>query len=315
MILPKFLEPGDKAALVAPSSPEPTDRMEAVAASVRAFGLEPVIFPSCYGKRGYLAGSDRERAKDLMDAFADPDIKAVLCVRGGYGAHRLMEYLDWDAIAASRKGLYGYSDITALHLEMNRRGVASWHTPMPGEEWYKGLAPFVEENLRAALFGPLPIRVVNPAGAPLTVLFSNPSAPSRSARQAAGILCGGNLTLVTATLGTYYEIDTHKKVLFLEDVDEYPHRVDRMLLQLRNAGKFRDCAGVILGQFTHCDPPEGKPSLSLTEIFTDLLGDLGKPVVMGLECGHCSPSVCLPLGVYVLLDASTSQGTLGVLGV
>jgi muramoyltetrapeptide carboxypeptidase len=302
MVLPDFLHPKDKVALIAPAGAFPSDLLKILQMSIRRFELEPVIYPSCLLKRGYLAGTDEERAADVMQAFTDQNAKAVICIRGGYGSHRLMHLLDLDLIAASRKGLYGYSDISALHLEMNRRGVISWHTPMPGENWMC-MDSLTEASLRTALFG-TPSEQIN---------FFNDSQPfglnqvGLTRGYSEGILCGGNLTVLTSTFGTEYEIDTADKIIFLEDVDEAPYRIDRMLLQWRNAKKFEKCAGVIFGWFTNCISPSEKISLTLEEIFLDLLGDIGKPVLTGFMSGHSRPSISLPLGAKVSLDADNCR--------
>ena len=305
LLLPDFLHKGDEVALIAPSGFQPPERLDKAVESVQNYGLKPRLFPTCTKQHGYFAGADMERARDLADAFMSPDIKAVICIRGGYGAQRLLGQVDLDAIAASGKPLYGYSDITALHTEMNRRGVISWHTPMPGTEWYKGLDSFTAESLKAALFGPLPDKLINPEGSgSLEALF-----PGRSE----GILCGGNLSLISSSVGTVYEIDTKGKILFLEDVDELPHRIDRMLLQLRYAGKFEDCAGVVFGAFTDCEPKSGESSQSVGDIINELAGEIKKPVITGFQCGHILPTACLPLGAQVLLDADNAE--MKVLGV
>ena len=298
LFIPEFLHKGDTVALIAPSGPQAQDKLDGAVESIHRFGLIPRVFPCCTKIHGFFAGTDRERADDLTKAFASPEVKAVICIRGGYGAHRLLEYVDFDGIAASGKALYGYSDITALHLELNRRGVVSWHTPMPGSEWYKGLDDFTRQSVSAALFGPMPDKLVNPGGSgDMKALVPG---------KAEGIVCGGNLSLVSATLGTFYEIDTKGKILFLEDTDELPHRVDRMLLQLRHAGKFNDCAGVLFGLFTDCEPKDLQ-SFSIDEVIYQLTGDQNKPVISGFQCGHALPAACLPLGARLLLDADNVE--------
>ena len=299
MRLPRFLRLGDEVALIAPACPEPPERLEKAVESVRGFGLKPRLFPSCTARHGYFAGTDAGRARDLAEAFASPEIKAVICMRGGYGAQRLLAYADFDAIAASGKPLYGYSDVTALHMELNRRGVISWHTPMPGTEWYAGLDGFTRDSVRAALFGPMPVKLANPENAG-AIKCVNPG-------KAEGVLFGGNLSLVASSLGTFYAPDAKGKILFLEDVDEYPYRIDRMLLQLRNAGVFDGCAGVAFGAFTDCNPKDPDNTLTIDEIIGELLGDIKKPVVTGLQCGHILPTLCLPLGARVLLDADSAE--------
>jgi muramoyltetrapeptide carboxypeptidase len=253
-----------------------------------------VFFPSCFQKHGYLAGSDADRAEDINRAFADPSIEGVICIRGGYGAHRLMKLIDFDAIVAHPKFFSGYSDITALHLQFNQRcGFATWHTPTPGEEWYRGLNEYTLGCLKRALFGPFPEAVENPPGIPLKTLTGG---------QGEGTLVGGNLSLVTATLGTFYEIDTRGKVLFLEDVDEDPYSIDRMLLHLKHAGKFADCAGIILGEFTRCAAERPDQSLTFGEVFSELLGDEGKPILYNFQCGHSETTASIPLGYHAEID-------------
>jgi muramoyltetrapeptide carboxypeptidase len=208
MIYPDFLSPGSRVAIIAPSGPQPQDRIQAVDDSIRALGLEPVYFSSCFQHHGYLAGSDVLRAEDVNKAFADPAIEGIICIRGGYGAHRLMKLLDFDTIARHPKFFCGYSDITALHLLMNQRfGFATWHTTMPGSEWHRGLNDFTKQYLTKALFGPFPNLIENPPGIPLKQMHGG---------HAAGELVGGNLSLVSATLGTFYEIDTRGKSCFLK---------------------------------------------------------------------------------------------------
>ncbi len=295
MTIPGPLRPGDRVALVCASSAVPADRLEPAAASVRAMGLEPVLYPTCRdeARHGYFAGTDRQRAEDLQGAFADPTIRGVVCIRGGYGAGRLLPLLDWDAIARCPKPLFGYSDVTALHIALQQLcHMVSYHTPMPSTEWYAGLDGFTEGYLRRALFGGLtgPLDM----GENVRTL-----APGR----AEGPLCGGNLSLVCDSLGTPWEIDTRGKLLFLEDVGEKTYRVDGMLTQLRNAGKFDDCAGVLLGYWTDCPPEDPQRTLTLEEIFKEVILPAGKPALTGLACGHSLPTMSLPLGAMARMDA------------
>jgi len=295
MIVPRPLFPGARVALVCPSSALPEGRLEPAVNAVKALCLEPVVYPSCIqeNRRGYLAASDSQRAADLNAAFADPSIDGILCVRGGYGAHRLLPLLDLELIARRHKLFAGYSDVTALHTVFNQTcRFVTYHTPMPGTVYYKETDRYTMEYLRAALFGslrgPLPLQ---PGVVPL------------AGGTACGPLCGGNLSLLADSLGTPWEIDTRGKLLFLEDVDEKTYRVDAMLTALRNAGKLDDCAGVLLGAWTRCDPEEPDRSLTLEEIFRDLILPAGKPVLMGLPCGHVLPTMSLPMGSTLRMDA------------
>ena len=287
---------------MAPASPVPPERLAPAVEAVRALGLTPVVYPSCRPehRRGCLAAADPVRAGDLQAAFADETIAGVLCVRGGYGSHRLLPLLDLEAMARNPKVFAGYSDITALHIALNQWcGLVTCHTVMPASEYWEPVDGFTMEGLRRALFGGLTGVLPWPEGAaPI------PLAPGR----AEGRLCGGNLTLVCASLGTPWEIDTRGKLLFLEDVGERPRRIDAMLTQLRNAGKLRECAGVILGAWTDCPQEEG--GLPLEESLQELL-PAGKPVLAGVPCGHVLPTLSLPLGARAVLDAGA--GTLELL--
>ncbi|HWQ10743.1 MAG TPA: LD-carboxypeptidase, partial [Holophaga sp.] len=239
-------------------------------------------------------------ARDTNAFFEDPDIQGIICLRGGYGTPRILDALDYGMIARHPKVFVGYSDITGLHLAFQRHcNLATFHGPMGTSDALLADEPSTTSSWLAALTSAAPLgRIDNPAGvAPARTLFGG---------KASGPLTGGNLTLVAATMGTPYEIDARGKLLFLEDVDERPFRVDRMLTQLRLAGVFDACAGILLGDWADCTPEEGKPSLDLEEIFRDILGPCGKPVVMGFQAGHCSPTLTLPFGVSAVLDADAA---------
>lgn len=298
MYTPKPLFPGARVALVCASSAVPTERLAPAAEAVVALGLTPVLYPSCYfsNRHGYFAASDAQRAADLQAAFADESIDGVLSIRGGYGAHRILPLLDLDAIARSPKYFSGYSDVTALHTAFNQVcGLVTYHTIMPSTEYYQKVDDYSMDYLKKALFGRLTGKLENPPGQSMETLV-----PGRTE----GLLCGGNLSLLAASLGTPWEIDTRGKILFLEDIDEKTYRVDAMLTQLRNAGKFEDCAGVVLGAWTNCLPEFPEKTLELPEIFRELIVPCGKPVLANVACGHVLPTMSLPLGEMVALDAS-----------
>lgn len=289
------LFPGARVALTAPASAVPANRLQTALDFVRALELEPVAYPSCYfeNRHGYLAADDAQRAKELNEAFADDTIHGVWCIRGGYGAHRLLPLLDFDVIRAHPKRFLGYSDVTALHTAFNQScGFITYHSIMPSTEL--DADEFSLGQLKRALFGSLAGPLENPNRQAMTALV-----PGR----ASGVLCGGNLSLLAASLGTPWEIDTRGKLLFLEDIGEKTYRIDGMLTQLRNAGKFEDCAGVILGAWTDCPPEDPEKTLLLPEIFKELIVPAGKPTVMGLACGHVLPTLSLPLGARAELDA------------
>ncbi len=302
MIRPKPLFPGARVALVAPASAVPEEKLGNALALVEKLGMIPVTYPSCYfaNRDGYMAASDAQRAKDIMDAFADPAIDGVWCIRGGYGAHRLQPLLDAQVIRRNPKWFGGYSDVTALHLFFNQIcDLETYHCVMPSTE------PDPEEYtlswLKKALFG-IPAGTLDyPAGHAVTALVPG---------TAEGILCGGNLSLAAASLGTPWEIDTRGKILFLEDIGEKTYRVDSMLTQLRNAGKFDDCAGILLGAWTDCPPEIPERTLLLPEIFQQLIVPAGKPAIMDIPCGHCDITAALPLGRLCRMDAASGTVTI-----
>ena len=299
MIRPKSLQPGDRLAVLCGSSPTSKTSDELMQA-VRDMGLEPVLYPSATAKHGFLSGVDAIRAADINAAFADPSIKGIVCTRGGYGFHRILPLLDWKTIKKNPKIFGGYSDVTAMLNALNQIcGMESYHMPMVGA-WGDGLDEYTAPFVKSMLFGE-PVEYVNPEGRPIATLVPG---------KAKGRLCGGNLSLLAASLGTPYEIDTKGKILFIEEIGERPYKVDGMLTHLRNAGKFDDAAGIILGGFTDCADKEGViGGLSLEDIYQELIVPAGKPTISGVVCGHCSPTMALPMGRLFKMDAAA--GTFG----
>lgn len=300
MIRPKPLQPGDRLAVLGGSSPTSVS-VEELTAAVRKMGLEPVLYPSATAKHGYLSGSDAMRAADINAAFADDSIQGIVTTRGGYGFHRILPLLDWKTIKKHPKLFGGYSDVTAMLTALNQIcNMEVCHMPMVGAWSGDGLDDYSLSFVKAMLFGE-PVEYCNPEGQPLTTLVPG---------KAKGRLCGGNLSLLAASMGTPYEIDTKGKILFIEEVGEPPYKVDGLLTNLRNGGKFDDCAGILLGGFTDCreknDPATG---LTLEEVFRELIVPAGKPTMSGVVCGHCSPSMALPMGRLFKMDAD--KGTFG----
>ena len=304
MLRPKPFFPGARVALVAPASAAAENALPPALALVRRLGLEPVVFPSCEPahREGYLAAPDTVRAEDIHRAFADPGIDGVWCVRGGYGGHRILPLLDPAVIREHPKWFGGYSDVTALHIYFNQVcGLETYHCVMPATE--PDPNPYTRRWLEKALFGGLEGALENPPEDPWQIL-----APGR----AEGPLCGGNLSLVVASLGTPWEIDTRGKLLFLEDIGEKTYRIDAMLTQLRNAGKLHEGAGILLGAWTNCAPEDPGRALTLEQIFRQLILPAGKPVMAGIACGHCPTTLALPMGRRCALDAD--RGTLALAG-
>lgn len=196
--------------------------------------------------------------------------------------------------ASTPKWFGGYSDVTALHIFLNQKcNLETFHVSMPASKWEWDA--FTLEGMKKALFGGLSGELAAPEGWEIQTLTPG---------QAHGRLCGGNLSLLAASMGTPWEIDTRGKILFLEDVNEKTYRIDSMLTQLRNGGKFDDCAGIILGHWTDCEPENPDCTLELDEVFRQLIAPSGKPCISGFACGHSQPSHALPLGRVCSLDAS-----------
>jgi muramoyltetrapeptide carboxypeptidase len=240
--------------------------------------------------------------------FRDPEVKAIFALRGGYGSAQLLDRIDYELIRANPKIFVGYSDITALHLAIHQKtGLITFHGPVVLSRF----TDYTLDHFRRALFQTNPIGTVRNPGETNTL---RPVHRLRAVRPgtARGRLIGGNLTLISTTLGTPYEIDTRGRILFIEDVDEEPYRIDRMLTQLRLAGKLDAAAGIIVGECLDCRPKDYKPSFNSTftlgEIEDNLLGDLKVPVLSGLTIGHTDDQLTLPEGAMATLDAG--QGTL-----
>jgi muramoyltetrapeptide carboxypeptidase len=296
-IKPKALRPGARIGLIAPSGAAlAPERVDVARAAVTELGFELVEGGSCREVYGYLAGSDSLRAADFNAFFADPAVDGIFCLKGGYGTPRMLDLVDWRLVRANPKVFLGYSDITAAHLALEREcGLVTFHGPMPHAE----KLPAWDEASRAAL-----LAAIGPAGGRGRIL-NPPDRPLRAlgGGRARGRLVGGNLSLIAATMGTPWEIDTRGRILFIEDIGERPYRIDRMLTQLRLAGKLDSAAGFLLGDWNDCGPEAGKKSLSLDEIFGDLLAPTGKPILSNLAAGHSATNLTLPLGIEVEIDA------------
>jgi muramoyltetrapeptide carboxypeptidase len=268
-------------------------------AALEALGYSVKLGASATARWGDYAGEDALRADDVNAMFADEEIRAILCLRGGYGSGRLLPLLDYDLIRANPKPFCGYSDITALHSAIRARtGLLTFHSPVCADFAKEPPVPYTVECFLRAISCQEPLGALcNPDGAPLTTIIPG---------TAEGRLAGGNLTIVTAGLGTPYACDFDGAILFLEDTDESPHSIDRMLTQLTHAGAFERAAGVVLGAFTRCGEAGAAEA-----VLQDRLGGLQIPVAMGLSCGHIPQKVTLPLGVRCRLDAGA--GALEVL--
>ncbi len=298
MIYGKKLKFGDTLGFIAPSGAVRTEgAIERAVEETLRMGFKVKLGESAGQKYGYLSGSDEVRARDINNMFADDEVDAIVCLRGGYGAMRILDKLDYDLIAKHPKIFMGFSDITALHIALlNRCNLATFHGPMAAANWAgKPLDDFSRESMYRALMNAQPVgELANPTEYPKQTV--NPG-------QAEGLLVGGNLMLIASSLGTPWEIDTKGRIIFIEEIGERTYCVDRMLTQLRLAGKFDDCAGVVFGDFADCPIEYPEFGLSLEEIIRDVVAPCGKPILTGLRCGHCSPKLTLPFGVKCRMDA------------
>jgi muramoyltetrapeptide carboxypeptidase len=308
LIRPPALQPGDAVGLITPSTyVSDPDRLALAERTVRYFDLKPKMGRNVRKRAGYLGGTVEERLQDLHDMFRDPEVRAVFCIRGGYGSPQLLDRIDYDLIARNPKIFLGYSDITAMHLAIHKRArLVTFHGPVALSRFNT----YTRDHFRRVLFEAKPIgTVTNPPD-------SDPLRPAHTLRairpgKARGRLIGGNLSLISATLGTPYEIETRGHIVFLEDVEEQPYSVDRMLTHLRLAGKFDGVAGVIFGECSGCRPREFQPAFestfSLGEVLDEILGKLTVPVLSGLTIGHTDDQLTLPLGVMATLDAHKGE--------
>lgn len=310
MVKPRVLKPGDTVGLIAPASYIfDLWRIEEVAPRLAALGLKVKLGANIRARRGFLAGTEEQRLADLHAMFADPEVAAVFCLGGGYGTERLLERIDYGLIRRNPKIFLGYSDITGLHLAFNRLArLVTFHGPVA----MSSLPPWTLEGFRKALFAPAPIGLVEnpPEDDPLSPKFPRHTIVPGKAR---GKTVGGNLTLISTTMGTPYEIETKGRIVLLEDVGEAPYRIDRMILQLGLAGKLAEAAGIVWGTCTDCETSTNSSfelSLSMSEVLDDQLGKLGKPAMAGLVFGHTREKSTIPLGVEAELDATAKTFTI-----
>ena len=305
---PAGLKPGDTIMMVAPAGELIPRRVETAVKRLKEMGFQVIVPEDIYSVRGYLAGPDERRAAELMQAFSDPDVDAVFPGTGGYGTMRMLDLLDFDVIRANPKILIGFSDITGLHIALAEKcNLVTFHSPNP--QWGLGswdnLPPFSAKYFWRNLLadqngGEQGWKYEPPRYSPLGIY---------SEGVAEGPLCGGNLSLVASLTGSEYQLDTEGRVLFLEDVNEAPYRIDRMLRQMKTSGQLNAPAAVILGQFRKCEADSGETSLSLPEVFTDYFGDAPYPVVCNFPAGHVKLNATLPFGVRARVDANRREVT------
>jgi muramoyltetrapeptide carboxypeptidase len=322
-IFPKALAPGDTIMIVAPAKYLDKERVSLAKRRLEEMGFKVQIPGGLFRQKGFLAGTDDERAAELMSAFADPKVNAIFPGTGGYGTTRIIDKLDYDVIRRNPKILVGFSDITGLHIAINQKtGLVTFHSPNP--EWGLGvkdnLSRFAAKWFWRALLAKNyrgPNGVESQPGYTIFTQASDNDSP-RFAKmfddvprvytmhdgKARGRLIGGNLSVMHAMMGTPFEIQTDGKILFIEDVGEAPYRVDRMLQTLRSAGKFDHVTGIILGQFTaREEEAKWDDDASFDDVLHDFFDKLSVPVVSHFPIGHVRYNTTLPVGAMAELDA------------
>ena len=301
IIKPPSLQFGDVVQIVAPASNLKAEYLARGVAELTHLGFRVNYDPTILEKEHYTAGSDERRASELMSAFTNPEVKAVWAARGGYGVMRLFPLLNEDLLRANPKILIGYSDLTALHLYLYRRfGWVTFHGAMAAKDLAGGATHYDQKTLLTAITRNTPMGEIEALGTEML----------HFGKTVSGRLLGGCLTLITALMGTPDELDTTDSILFLEDIGVRPYQLDRMIQQLKLAGKFDHVRAIIFGEMNDCIQ-NTEQGYTLQEVLRDLTADLHIPVMFGLRSGHSKlGNITLPLGVKATLD-----GIRGVLSI
>ncbi|MBP7247790.1 MAG: LD-carboxypeptidase [Negativicutes bacterium] len=302
MLKPRALKKGDIVGLTAPASPTALDNVEKAVKRLEEFGLKVKVGKTCTSTYGYLSGTDELRFTEINEMFGDSTLAGIVCLRGGYGTPRLLDKIDYSIIAKNPKIFVGFSDTTGIHGAIqNATGLVTFHGPM-GAMMGGDYSEYSLSHWVAMLFGEQGAGpMINPDGEQMIGMYGG---------KAKGKLCGGNLSLIADLMGTPYEIQTEGKLLFIEEVGEAPYQIDRMLTQLRLAGKLDHCAGIVLGDFANCESDKKRDeTLSLEEVLGDILPK-NKPTIANVRAGHCDPNMILPLHVEYEIDGDTGTLTL-----
>ncbi|SEJ53273.1 muramoyltetrapeptide carboxypeptidase [Bhargavaea ginsengi] len=299
LIRPERLKRGDTVGIIAPSSPPKTEQLTRSLAFLESLGLNWKIGKAVGKKERYLGGTDQERLDDLHGMFSDPEVKGIICARGGYGSARYLEKIDYQMIRENPKIFWGYSDITALHQAIHMYSdLVTFHGPM------------LESDVAKDDFDPLSAKLFSQLFQPLELHYDESVSPltTYSGGSARGQLIGGNLSLIASSIGTKFAPSFEGKLLLIEDTDEEPYRTDGMLTQLRQSGVLDRVAGIVIGDFKY--PKNHKGDFFYEEVFKDFFEGFGKPVVSGFRIGHCQPHFAVPLGVEAYLDADAKTLTI-----
>ncbi|MBI4417548.1 MAG: LD-carboxypeptidase [Ignavibacteriales bacterium] len=296
---PPRLKPREIVGLISPAStPSSQEKIDKAVRYLEHRGYRVKVGTHVMDQNGYLAGKDEDRAKDVNAMIRDKSVRAIFALRGGYGTPRILEKIDYRALRNDPKIIVGYSDLTALQLAMFRKtGLITFSGPMAGVEMWNGMDPYTEEHFWNM------ITIAEPAGE-----LANPSDEPVQVRgngRIGGVLLGGNLSLVASLVGTPFCPSYGGSILVVEDVDEAPHRVDRMFVQLRHAGILNSVGALVLGRFTDCVPSDPtKPHLTIDQVLADVARSMRVPVLLNFQYGHIPKKLTIPLGVRAILDVS-----------
>jgi muramoyltetrapeptide carboxypeptidase len=302
-VKPPALRPGAKVGIVAPASNLKRGDLEAGCEALRRAGYQPIYSDSILDKDLYFAGSVQRRARELEEMFERDDVEAIICARGGYGANYLFEALDWEKIKTHPKIFVGYSDVTTLLTYLlDTAGLITFHGPMVARDWLHEDGVDLA-SWQAALAGTSPWEPHLDTGSGARGLVDG---------TAEGSLYGGCLSILVASLGTPYEIKTEGTILFLEDVAAKPFQIDRMLMQLKLAGKLDGVRGIIFGEMLDCRQTANQ-EYTLEEVVLRIVGELGVPVAYGVRSGHVTArNITLPIGVKATLAVRGGQVSLKI---
>ncbi len=300
MKYPEKLKKGNVIGIVAPASGVDADRAKECCVALENMGFR--VKPAenlAYSKGGFMAGDEQERGRWINRMFEDPEVDAIICLRGGDGANRVCEFIDRELIRKNPKIFMGYSDITSLHLILNQEcGLITFHGPMVSSNIAGSFDPETERAFYEALEMKEEYEYKAPYGHEVGVAREG---------KATGVITGGNLTVVCASLGTPYEIETDGKILFLEEIQSHIGNVDRLIYQLRNAGKLNNLKGIILGQFT--DGRYDDDNYREPESILDAIGGLDIPVMYNIQSGHGDLMITIPLGAECTMDTTDKKIT------
>lgn len=298
-ILPRKLERGDLIGLVTPGSPIEREQLEETIQKLEGLGFRTYHTDSVLSRHGYLAGDDRERADDLMHMFTNPEVKGIWCVRGGYGSVRILNLLDFEKIEINPKVFIGYSDITALLTSVHEQtGLVTYHGPV-------GISDFNDFSMKSFE------RVILDPEKKYRFPYEredqtegNPEFDRYTIHggKAEGTLIGGNISVLDSMIGTRFEPDFEKRIVYLEDVEEKTYRVDKMLFHLLEGTNLKSAAGIVMGVMGGCNIND-EPRLSLKQAIGELLEPLGIPVSYGLSFGHIKKMVTIPNGIRARMNA------------